>query len=90
MHGAQHKHTPNCSSPVTKQTFVFNITNVHNRFVFNIINLTYQIYITNTGLVSSRVSLMSRGEGASLALAGHLASDSATIKILYEVDVLLP
>ena len=44
--------------------------------------------ISNTGMVSSRVSLTSWGEGASLALAGHPSSD-VTVKIPYVVDVLL-
>ena len=39
-------------------------------------------------LVFSGVSLTSWGEGASLALIGHLSSDGVTIKILYGVDVL--
>ena len=47
----------------------------------------------NTGLVTSRVSLTSGGEGASLgaslALVGHPSSDGTTIKIPYGVDVLL-
>ena len=43
----------------------------------------------NTGLVSSGVSLTLWGEGASLALVGHPSSDGITIKIPYEVDVLL-
>ena len=37
----------------------------------------------NTGLVSSRASLTSCGEGASLALVGHPFSDDVTIKIFY-------
>ena len=44
---------------------------------------------TNTGLVSSRDSLTSWGEGASSALVGHPFSDGVTIKIPYGVDVLL-
>ena len=40
------------------------------------------------GLVSSRVSLTSWGEGASLALVGHPSSDGVTIKMPYGVDVL--
>ena len=36
----------------------------------------------NTGLVTSRVSLTSGGEGASLALVGHPSSDGTTIKTL--------
>ena len=43
----------------------------------------------NTGLLSSRVSLTSWGEGASLALVGHPFSDGVMIKIPYGVDVLL-
>ena len=43
----------------------------------------------NTGLVSSRVSLTSRGEGVSLGLVGHPSSDGITIKMPYRVDVLL-
>ena len=43
----------------------------------------------NTGLVSSRVSLTSWGEGASLALVGHPSSDGITTKIPCGVDVLL-
>ena len=42
----------------------------------------------NTGLVSSRASLTSWGEGASLALVGHPSSDGVTIKMPYGVDVL--
>ena len=41
----------------------------------------------NTGLVYSRTSLTSCGEGASLASVSHLSSDGVTI--LYGVDVLL-
>ena len=41
----------------------------------------------NTGLVSSRVSLASWGEGASIALVGNPSSDGVTIKIPYGVDV---
>ena len=43
----------------------------------------------NTGLVYSGVSLISWGEGVSLALVGHPSSDHITIKITYGVDVLL-
>ena len=43
----------------------------------------------NTGLMSSRVSLTSWGEGASLVLVGHPSSDGIMIKIMYGVDVLL-
>ena len=39
--------------------------------------------ITNTGLVSSGASLTSRGEGASLALAGNPSSGGVTIKMPY-------
>ena len=39
--------------------------------------------------MSSRVSLTSWGEGASLALVGHPSSDGIMIKIPYGVDVLL-
>ena len=42
----------------------------------------------NTGLVSSGVSLTSC-RGASLALVGHPSTDDITIKIPYEVDILL-
>ena len=42
----------------------------------------------NTGLVSSRGSLTSWGKGASLALVGDPFSDSATMRMLYQVDVL--
>ena len=42
----------------------------------------------NPGLVSSRGSLTSWGEGASLALVGHPSSDGVTIKMPYGVDVL--
>ena len=37
--------------------------------------------------MSSRVGLISWGEGASLTLAGYPSSDGVTIKISYEVDV---
>ena len=40
------------------------------------------------GLVFSRASLTSQGEGASLALVGHPSSDGVTIKMPYGVDVL--
>ena len=43
---------------------------------------------SNTGLVSSRASLTSWGEGASLALVGHSSSDGVMIKMLYGIDVL--
>ena len=43
----------------------------------------------NTAMVSSRASFTSWGEDASLALVDHLSSDGVTIKIPYEVDVLL-
>ena len=43
----------------------------------------------NTGLVSSRFSLTSWGEGASLALVDQPSCDGVTIKIPYGVDVLL-
>ena len=42
----------------------------------------------NTGLESSRVSLTSWGEGASLVLVGHPSSDGVTIKMPYGLDVL--
>ena len=52
-------------------------------FLFRII--IYNIYLFmrhyNTGLVSSRVSLVSWGEGASLALVVHPSSDDITINI---------
>ena len=45
--------------------------------------------LRGTGLASSRVSLTSWGEGASLALVGHPSSYGVTTKIPYEIDVLL-
>ena len=42
----------------------------------------------NTALVSSGASLTLWGEGASLALLGHLSSNGVTIKMPYGVDVL--
>ena len=44
---------------------------------------------SNTGLVSSGVSLASWGEDTSLALVGHPSRDGMTIKIPFVVDVLL-
>ena len=44
---------------------------------------------TNTGLVSSGVSLTLWGEGAYLALVGQPSSDGIIIKTPYGVDVLL-
>ena len=41
-----------------------------------------------SGLVSRKASFTSWGEGASLALVGHLSSDGVTIKMPYGVDVL--
>ena len=43
----------------------------------------------NTGLVSRGASLISWRESASLALVGHPSSDGVTMKIPYELDVLL-
>ena len=40
----------------------------------------------NTGLVSSRASLTSWGEGASLALVGNPSSDGVMIKMSYPRD----
>ena len=42
----------------------------------------------NKGLVSSRASLTSWGEGAFLVLVGNPSSDGVTIKMAYGVDVL--
>ena len=42
----------------------------------------------NTGLVYSRASVTSWGEGASLTLVGDPSSDGVTIRMPYEVDVL--
>ena len=39
--------------------------------------------------MSSRASLTSSGEGASLALVGHPSSDGVTIKMPYGVDVFI-
>ena len=47
-----------------------------------------QFIIWNTGLVSSGASLISWGEGASLALVGLASSDGVIIKMPYGVDVL--
>ena len=43
----------------------------------------------DTGFVSSRASLTSWGDGATLALVGHPSSDGVTIKTPHGVDVLL-
>ena len=45
------------------------------------------LMISNAGLGSSWPSLISWGEGASLALVGYPSSDSVTIKNPYGVDV---
>ena len=45
--------------------------------------------LRNTVLVSNRVTLTSRGEGASLALISHLSSNGVTINMPYGLDVLL-
>ena len=45
--------------------------------------------LRNTGLLSSRVNLASRREDASLALVRYPSSDGVTMKIPYELDVLL-
>ena len=42
----------------------------------------------NTGLVSSRATLTSLGDGASLALVGNPSSDGVMIKVLYRVHSL--
>ena len=47
----------------------------------------FGIQCSNTGLVSSRVSLTSWGAGASSALAGQTSSDGVKIKMPYGVDV---
>ena len=44
---------------------------------------------TLTKLVTSRASLTSWGEGASLALVGHLSSDGIMIKLPYGVNASL-
>ena len=49
----------------------------------------YPLRHWNNGFVSSGASLTSWGEGASLALDDHLSSNGITIKISYEVDILL-
>ena len=41
-----------------------------------------------TGLMASWVSLISWGEGASIALVGHRSPDGVLIKVPYGVDVL--
>ena len=46
-------------------------------------------YIQFSGLVSSGISLISRVEGASLALVGNLFSDGDPIKIPHGIDFLL-
>ena len=54
-------------------------------------NLNYFILFPetlNTGLVSSRASLTSGGEGASLALIGHPSSDGVMTKMPNGVHVL--
>ena len=48
----------------------------------------YPLRLRDTGLVSSRASLTSWGEGASLAFVDHPSSDGITIKMPYGVDVL--
>ena len=45
--------------------------------------------LRNAGLISSRVSLSSLGQGASLSLAGQPSSDGVIIKISLGVDNLL-
>ena len=65
-------------------------------FPFSIILVALSLKLTdifwprlcNTGLVSSIASLTSWGEGTSLALVGHPASDGVTIKMIYGVDIL--
>ena len=47
------------------------------------------ISLRNTGFISSRVSLSSLGQGASLSLAGQPSSDGVIIKISLGVDNLL-
>ena len=51
-------------------------------------NLTFSPKTSRTGLVPSRDSLTSWGEGAFLALVGHPSSDDVTIKMPYGIDVL--
>ena len=53
------------------------------------IKLVFSPRHSNTGLVSSGVSLASWREDTSLALVGHPSRDGMTIKIPYVVDVLL-
>ena len=59
----------------------------YRRLLFSTKQAT-SLRLWNTGLVSSRASLTSWGEGASLALAGHPSSDGFTIKMPYGVDIL--
>ena len=62
------------------RTVLFCYTPVCCRFFFSCF-LNSLLRHWNTGLVSSRVSLTSWGEGASLALVGHPSSDGITITI---------
>ena len=62
---------------------------VHNFTINNTGICFFKYSYWNTGLVSSRVSLTSWGEGTSLAFVGHPSSDSFTINIPYGLDILL-
>ena len=55
----------------------------------NCFKITSPPWLSNTGLVSSRASLTSWGEDASLALVGHPFSNGVMIKMSYGVDVFI-
>ena len=69
---------------------IYNDYNDYNDYIdYNVYNdLMISPRHWSTRLVSSRASLTSWGEGASLALVGNPSSDGITIKMPYGVDVL--
>ena len=60
-----------------------NIVSVVKYCFYKFCTLVYKFCTLFTGLVSSRASLTSWGEGASLALVGNPSSDGVTIKMPY-------
>ena len=76
------------SNFIFKTWFILYIDILVDWFYFDFSNFIFSPRHWNTGLVSSRVSLTSWGEGASLALVGHPSSHGVTIKMPFGVDVL--
>ena len=79
-----------CAATIVHRNLLFHLywhksSESKVKFRHNLLNLKWT---SNTGLVTSRASLTSWGEVASLALVGDPSSDGVSIKMPYEVDSL--